>query len=267
MVESRIQSRIAESVEDLASIIKDYARKHKKLSDRLLELETNGGKKSTWNSMNLSTSKVTLAKKDAISVPKSLTTPKEQVHSPPVKEGESRKKLQNINRSNSKVQIKRKESDKENNTSNLTTTTHGGSFVANKNNFRTSFEEKLFNQRSLHDEAFANLQMIVPPPEIFRPSLNNKTEDRTMSLNNSLNDYYKPTNLQVQAASFLNKPTFGSFTPSHNVFENNSSAFTAQLPQGIARNSANSRSARGGSVNKEYTLQDLEKITSSIKKI
>ncbi|TNV83667.1 hypothetical protein FGO68_gene9216 [Halteria grandinella] len=279
VVESRIQSRMAESVEELASIIKDYAKKHKKLSDRLVDLESKvNGTKARNSLVNTSTSKAYTKKEttnssvNALSVPKStITTQKEVVHSPPVKEGESRKmgaKLQNskerpsTNRSSTKVAIKRKDSDKENNTSNLTTTTHGGSFIQPaSNNFRTSFEDKLFNQNTLN--------MNVPPPEIFRPSFN-KNDDRTMSLNNSFNESYKPTNLQVAATTFLNKPTFGSFTPSHNVFE--AGNFTAQLPQGIASRSnhmqsTHSRSARGGSVAKEYTLQDLEKITSSIKKI
>ena len=34
-LESRINSRLASSVEELASIIKDYAKKHKKLSDKV----------------------------------------------------------------------------------------------------------------------------------------------------------------------------------------------------------------------------------------
>ena len=37
-LESRMNSRLASSVEELASIIKDYAKKHKKLSDRVQEL-------------------------------------------------------------------------------------------------------------------------------------------------------------------------------------------------------------------------------------
>lgn len=34
-LESRVNNRLASSVEELASIIKDYAKKHKKLSDRV----------------------------------------------------------------------------------------------------------------------------------------------------------------------------------------------------------------------------------------
>jgi hypothetical protein len=37
-LESRINSRLASSVEELASIIKDYAKKHKKLSDKVNDL-------------------------------------------------------------------------------------------------------------------------------------------------------------------------------------------------------------------------------------
>jgi predicted component of viral defense system (DUF524 family) len=34
-LESRVNNRLATSVEELASIIKEYAKKHKKLSDRV----------------------------------------------------------------------------------------------------------------------------------------------------------------------------------------------------------------------------------------
>lgn len=34
-----MQSRMAESVEELAAIIKDYAKKHRKLHDRIADLE------------------------------------------------------------------------------------------------------------------------------------------------------------------------------------------------------------------------------------
>jgi flagellar motility protein MotE (MotC chaperone) len=37
-LESRVNSRLASSVEELASIIKDYAKKHKKLSDKVTDL-------------------------------------------------------------------------------------------------------------------------------------------------------------------------------------------------------------------------------------
>ena len=37
-LESRVNNRLASSVEELASIIKDYAKKHKKLSDKVADL-------------------------------------------------------------------------------------------------------------------------------------------------------------------------------------------------------------------------------------
>jgi phage-related minor tail protein len=38
-IETRIQNKMAESVEELAQIIKDYAKRHKKLSDKVQSLE------------------------------------------------------------------------------------------------------------------------------------------------------------------------------------------------------------------------------------
>lgn len=39
-MESRIHNKMAESVEELASIIKEYAKRQKKVGDRLNEIET-----------------------------------------------------------------------------------------------------------------------------------------------------------------------------------------------------------------------------------
>ena len=41
-----MQSRMAESVEELAAIIKDYAKKHRKLHDRIADLESKAGLKA-----------------------------------------------------------------------------------------------------------------------------------------------------------------------------------------------------------------------------
>jgi len=72
---------MAESVEELASIIKDYAKKHKKLSDRLVDLESKvNGSKARNSFVNTSTSKAYTKKEttnssvNALSVPKSTIT-------------------------------------------------------------------------------------------------------------------------------------------------------------------------------------------------
>jgi hypothetical protein len=42
-VEMRVQARMAESVEELAAIIKDYAKRHRKLHERIADLEAKAG--------------------------------------------------------------------------------------------------------------------------------------------------------------------------------------------------------------------------------
>ena len=103
-----MNSRLASSVEELASIIKDYAKKHKKLSDRVQEL----GRKSPMAAKH--------------------------THSPPVLENSSKTRInksklntsrENVS-NNSIKQHQRKTSDKENQMQvNITTTTHNASMV------------------------------------------------------------------------------------------------------------------------------------------
>ena len=38
-IETKLTSKVAESIEELASIIKDYAKKNRKLNDRVQDLE------------------------------------------------------------------------------------------------------------------------------------------------------------------------------------------------------------------------------------
>jgi hypothetical protein len=102
-----------ESVDDLASIIKDYAKRHKKLTDRIQELESKllGGvaKKSARNTNANNTSikgpqqsttgqkgkspTTAISSINALSVPKSSIASKDVVHSPPVKEGGDGRKM------------------------------------------------------------------------------------------------------------------------------------------------------------------------------
>ena len=116
-----MNSRLAQSVEELASIIKDYAKKHKKLSDRVSDLEK--GKKS---------SRILAAKSP------NDTTNMNVSHSPPthdITKGSSKIKSVrngklNTSREVSNVSAKsnqRRLSDKENNQMNVTTTTHNAS--------------------------------------------------------------------------------------------------------------------------------------------
>jgi hypothetical protein len=118
-----MNTRLAQSVEELASIIKDYAKKHKKLSDRVSDIEK--GKKS---------SRILPAKSPA----NNTTTVMNDSHSPPTQEvtkGSSKIKTNRTGKLNTSRDIsnvsgkshQRRISDKENMHMNVTTTTHNAS--------------------------------------------------------------------------------------------------------------------------------------------
>lgn len=182
--QQQISAKMAESVEELASIIKDYAKRHRKLNDRISDLETKYGsqgkvskepvKKSSKDLKSSQTSFGNPVQRQSQKSPSVLGNMRvshsiaTMVHSPPVKDevngervrqGAATQQNQVTRGSNSKKSViggqrsssNRKESDKENtNSMNVTTTTHngsGGKGGADPPNFRTSFEEKLFGQQ------------------------------------------------------------------------------------------------------------------------
>ena len=108
-MESRVNNRLASSVEELASIIKEYAKKHKKLSDRVQQISRTA--KSPHN---------------------------RSTNSPPVLDNSSKSRVNksklntsrdNIANNSMKQHLRKAGSDKENLQVNVTTTTHNASMV------------------------------------------------------------------------------------------------------------------------------------------
>ena len=157
------------------------------------------------------------------------------VHSPPVKDqpnGSSSRKL-------SESQQKRLQGDKENQSMNVTTTTHNGSATKKQpDNFRTSFEEKLYSQQVSKEPTLTSYSK----ERMVQRNITTGGGIDERSLNNSFN-------------------VNGSYAES---FAARQSAHFKQASLERRQSSNSKRQWRGR--NGEYTLHDLEKLTNSMKK-
>ena len=104
---------MAESVEELAVIIKDYAKKHRKLHDRIADLESKAGLKAKQASERNPPAKQGSAQRKS----PHIAQVKAELHSPPVKDPKKATPSRGSTRKSENKENKR-------DSTNLTTTTH-----------------------------------------------------------------------------------------------------------------------------------------------
>jgi len=116
---------------------------------------------------------------------------------------------------------------------NVTTTTHNGSAAKKDNNFRTSFEEKLYSQQASKE-----------------PTLTSYSKERMVQRN-------------ITTGGVLDERSLNN---SFNVAAESLAARQSAHFKPLERKQSSSSKRQWRGRNGEYTLQDLEKLTNSMKK-